>query len=309
MSKVILLILGLAIVFLTLLLIVTNHGGKPVGKNPVLLFNPNPSTSTQRELPSTPLSIVSVSPENETTNVPSDQQIQIVFSRPLDLDEIYISFGPGVIFKTALNGNTVSVIPQSPLTTGLTYKLLVKFIKTQQLSNQYQFTVTGTAPVSLPDTQPPGAAKQSEEFNRQNHPDIFLADKTPIKQSSFEFYQGSLKSSPSEHYSFVVVTKADSAKNDLTNKLLSLGLNQDQVNALDLTFVSQDQFNRVSGVKDQLPFYSANVSIGYDKSFDKTTIYIKKINRSEAEQTLADFLKKNEVDSTDWINNLTIIYQ
>jgi len=309
MSKIVILILGLSIIFLILLLIVTTRGGKFNNKNPVLFFNPSPTTSTKPELPSIPLSIVSVLPEDKSTNVPADTKVQIVFSRPLALNEVYTSFGPGIVFKTALDGNIITLNPQSSLVSGLTYKLLVKFNKTEQLSNQYQFTVAGTPPSTLPDTQPPGAAQQSEEFNRQNHPDIFLADKTPIKQASFDLYQGLLKQTPNEHYSFILVRKNDSAKNDLTSYLLSLRLKQDQIDSLDVIDISSNQFSKVISIKEKLPFYSENVSIGYDASFDKTTIYINSANQSAGNQKLNDFLKQNGVDSADWINNLAIIYQ
>ncbi len=309
MSKIILLILGLSIIFLILLLVVTNRGGKLTGKNPVLFFNPNPSASTQRELPSTPLSIVFVSPENGAINVPADQPIQIVFSRPLDMDEIYISFGPGVVFKTAVNGNTVSAVPQSPFVAGLTYKLLVKFNRTGQLSNQYQFTVTGTPPATLPDTQPPGAAEQAEEFNRQNHPDLFLVNKGEIKQPSFELHKNMLKTAPNEHYSFILVTKKDSSKDDLSYYLKSLGLSQEQINSLDIVSITSEQFNKVGSFKNTLPFDDYDLSIGYDASFDKTSIYIDQKNKTNGEQRLNDYLKQNSIGSVDWINNLSIIYQ
>lgn len=308
MNRVILLILGLSIIFLALLLIVSSRG-KPVWKNPVLFFKPSPSAPVAPDLPSTPLSIVSVLPENGATNVLPDQQVHIVFSRPLNLNEVYISFGPGVVFKTTLNGNTVTIVPQSPFVAGLTYKLLVKFNKTGQLSNQYQFTVAGTPPVTLPDTQPPGAAKQSEEFNRQNHPDIFLANKTPIKQTSFDLYKGMLKPTPKEHYSFVMVSKGDSAQSDLSTTLMSLGLSQEQLSSLEIATISKDQFDKVTAFKGKLPFYSENVSMSYDKSFDKTTININQQNKTAGEKELTVYLKQNGVESMGWINNLLVVYQ
>lgn len=309
MNKILLLILIPSIIILALVVVFFNRAPGQPGKLPVIFFNPSPTTPSSAQLPSDPLFITKLIPEDNSTNISSNQQVQIIFNRILNLNEVYISFGPGVTFKTVLNNNTITLIPESPLTSGLTYKLLVKFNKTGELSKQYQFTIAGTPPEYLPDTQPPGAAQQSEEFNRQNHPDIFLANKTPIKQTTFDLYKGTLKSTPQEHYSFVLVTKADLAKADLSTYLISLGLTQDQINSLDITTISQDQFNKVTALKDKLPFYSYNVSLGFDASFDKTTIYIDQKNKLEGEQKLNEFLKQNEVESTDWINNLSIIYQ
>lgn len=310
MNKIILLVLGLSIIFLTLLLIVTSRG-KPVWKNPVLFFRPSPSAPIVSDLPSTPLSIVSVLPENGATNVSPDQQVHIVFSRPLSLNEVYISFGPGVVFKTNVNGDTVTIVPQSPLVAGLTYKLLVKFNKTGQLSNQYQFTVAGDPPATLPDTQPPGAAQQSEEYNRQNHPDIYLVNKAPIKQASFDLYKGSLKPTPKEHYSFVMTSKADpaSSKSDFFAELKSLGLSQDQINSLDIIFITQAQFDQVVKLKGQPPYYTSTFSLLYERSADKTTVYLDQNNRDRAQKDFNDHLKQNGVESSDWVNNLSIVYQ
>ncbi|MBI2596674.1 hypothetical protein HYW41_00775 [Candidatus Daviesbacteria bacterium] len=312
MNRIIFLIL-IPVVILVLLIIVLSFPGpkKSVNKLPIPIFNPSPTNRPVSQLPATPLFITQVIPEDNSTNIPSNQQVQIIFNRALILDEVYISFGPGVIFKTAVNNNTIVLIPSPSLTNGLTYKLLVKFNKTEELSKQYQFTVAGTPPASLPDTQPPGAAKQSEEFNRQNHPDIFLANKTPIRGSLFDLYKGVLKSAPQEHYSFVLVTKTDqpAARNELSTILIQLGLNQDQINSLDIATISQDQFAKVSSLKEKLPFYSSDASISYDMSFDKMTIHIDQKNKTAGEQQITDFLKQNEIESTNWINNLSISYQ
>ena len=212
--------------------------------------------------------------------------------------------------KKVVNNNTIVLIPDAPLTDGLTYKLLVKFNRTGELSKQHQFTIAGTPPASLPDTQPPRAAKQSEEFNRQNHPDIFLANKAPIKRIQFDLYKGALKSTPQEHYSFVMVTNTEqAARNELSTTLIQLGLNQDQINSLEIITISQDQFAKVSSLKEKLPFYSSNASISYDMSFDKMTIYIDQENKTDGEQQIADFLRQNGVDSSNWINNLSIDYR
>src|SRR5258708_5718599 len=100
MNRIIFLILILAIIFLTILLLVTGRGKSPV-KIPVLFFNPSPTANSSLEqLPSDPLLITQVIPEDGTTNVSPDKQVQVVFNRSLNLNEIYISFGPSLIYKT-----------------------------------------------------------------------------------------------------------------------------------------------------------------------------------------------------------------
>lgn len=312
MNRIIFLIL-IPIVILILLIIVVSFSSpkKSIDKLPIPIFNPSPTNQPISQLPATPLFITQVIPENNSTNISSNQQVQIVFNRALSLNEVYISFGPGATFKTVVNNNTIVLIPNSPLTGGLTYKLLVKFNRTGELSKQYQFTVAGTPPTSLPDTQPPGAAEQSEEFNRQNHPDIFLANKTPVKQNSFDLYKGTLKPTPKEHYSFVMVSKADpaSSKNDFFAELKSLGLSQDQINSLDIIFITQIQFEQVVKLKNQPPYYSSGFSLLYERSADKTTAYLDQNNREKAQKDFNDYLRQNGVESADWINNLSIIYQ
>ena len=114
---------------------------------------------------------------------------------------------------------------------------------------------------------------------------------------------------PDEHYSFVLVEKGDSSREDLSSYLKNIGLSQEQISSLEIVNITYEQFNKVGSFKETLPFDDYGISIGYDVSFDKTSIYIDQKNKINGEQRLNDYLKKNGIDSADWINNLLIIYQ
>lgn len=308
MNKFLLLIIPAVILTIVAIIFLGRGSGQKGHKPPILFYSPSP-TITPQQLPAEPLFINKVVPDDGANNIPQDQQIQIIFSRSLILDEIYVAFGPGVRFETTVSKNIVTLIPKSPLISGLNYTLLVKFNKTGQISKQYLFTVAGAPPATLPDTQPMGAAQQTEEYNRRNQPDLFLANKSPLKQGSFDLYRGTLKLAPNNHYAFVLVEKSDQAQTDLSKTLISLGLTEQQISSLDIKTISSDQFNKVLALRDKFPYYSYNVAMSYDVSFDTTTIYYDKKNSAAGEQQLNDFLNQNGIESIDWINNLSIVYQ
>lgn len=63
----------------------------------------------------------------------------------------------------------------------------------------------------------------------------------------------------------------------------------------------------INGLKEKLPYYGENFTILYDKSTDKTKVFIYR-NVSEGEKEFDEFLKQNGVENRSWITNLSIEY-
>jgi len=93
-------------------------------------------------------------------------------------------------------------------------------------------------PTFLPDTQPTGAAQDEKKFQLQNSPDVFLSNQTPYSTKSFSV-TSDFKTQPTGHFYFIVTLKSkDSAQDKISflNWLKSLGLSDNQINALDVTY-------------------------------------------------------------------------
>ncbi|MCL5439143.1 MAG: hypothetical protein M1268_04105 [Patescibacteria group bacterium] len=82
-------------------------------------------------------------------------------------------------------------------------------------------------------------ATEEENFQRKNHPDVFLSNKTPYSTANFSIVNPGFKSLPNGHYYFTITlmgTNKELSKTEFINWLLSLGLTNNQIQNLDITY-------------------------------------------------------------------------
>ncbi|MDC0709014.1 Ig-like domain-containing protein [Stigmatella sp. ncwal1] len=106
--------------------------------------------------------ITAVSPQNDSTQVAIDSQIQLIFSEPMDENSVQIRIAPLVLFSALewSNGNTVVTFqPASPLAQNTAYTIVVdgKDRSGNPLSDRKAFSFSTTGPA--PDTTPPTALR------------------------------------------------------------------------------------------------------------------------------------------------------
>lgn len=93
----------------------------------------------------------------------------------------------------------------------------------------------------LPNTRPTDLIKKEDDFNRENHPDILIASKTPYETDNF-LVSYSFNPQIPAHNVIIVTIKASNqvkARSEFTDWLRSLSLNDQQIQSLDIEYRSQ----------------------------------------------------------------------
>jgi hypothetical protein len=76
-----------------------------------------------------------------------------------------------------------------------------------------------------------------------------------------------------------------------------------------LTDQAQEQIRKdelVGKLIDQLPHKGTNFTLTYNISNNRFTATFNTKNRAQGEQELNQYLKQNQIDSTDWLYNYTV---
>ncbi len=238
------------IIIIAILLIVTiavsiQKGKQPSVPNPQpVLTAPSkspisvPSTNTQANL-----SIVSISPDNNSANIPLNQSIIITFNQIVAPDNISFFANPTLDYSLKANSNTITITPSKLLLSGITYTYQINIKNPHQSFSLYSFTTIGTKQKYLPDTQPSGMAADIDAFNKQDYPDVFLGSKVPYSTANFSISGGGIKPDPQPkgHYYFIVILKGNqqTAKDSLVSWLQSLSLTDLQIQGLDIQYQTQ----------------------------------------------------------------------
>lgn len=100
-------------------------------------------------------------------------------------------------------------------------------------------TTDGPTQTFLPDTQPSGAAEREDNFQKENHPDVFLSNQTPFENEMFLVESG-YKSAPTGHFYFKIMLKGnyETSKKTVFDWMKSLGLLDTQIQKLDIEYIS-----------------------------------------------------------------------
>lgn len=199
-----------------------------VSPTPQEFTDPSPTPDTRK------YNIVKVEPKDEAEAVSPDTNITIVFDKIPDSKLIDFSMHPQTQFQTSFYGNSLTVNPLHDLETGTQYTYIIKYNNDTLPSKTYTFTTVGEFK-GPQNTEPEGAAQIEEEFQKQNHPDVFLSNKTPYTSSSFDL-TSDFVGGEGGHFQFTVSQKSDSSQADFHDFSISLGLSEEQFSSLDVIY-------------------------------------------------------------------------
>lgn len=205
----------------------------PINKDQqeILITAPGVEKSTDK------LKIIKTTPADKAKNVPSDQTITVTFNRKISLNELEFSMAPEVKYVLSVKNNELVVTPEQSLNQGITYTYLIKQKDHKIPLATFSFTVQGNLLEFLPDTRPLGAQEFEENFQRENHPDVFLANKTPFETDLFAVTNRFVKE-PEGHFKFTVYLLGETSVSQKAfyDWLGSLNLTSEQIAKLDIEF-------------------------------------------------------------------------
>lgn len=192
-------------------------------------------TSTQPNL-----FIISTVPSDEKTSVSLSEKITITFNRKITVSEIDFTLLPSLPVTTEINENIITVTPKDPYEPGMKYTFVIRFPNSTLLTRSYSFTTIGPTQPFLPDTQPTGAAEKEDNFQKENHPDVFLSNQTPFENEMFSI-ESDFKSTPTGHFYFKIMLKGnyETSKKAVFDWMKSLGLLDTQIQKLDIEYISK----------------------------------------------------------------------
>ena len=253
---------------------------------------------TQQEKP---LIIIETSPKDNQKEVPITSVISITFNKSVP-DDIKISTQPTLNFSTQIFDN-VFILKPSLLSNNTIYSISVR---SKKLLSSYSFFFTTTN--KNPEGIGPAfeAIQQIEEEQRRLAPDVFLANKLPHTEQTFsmDFFLNQKTGSNR----FAVVTKGDNLDKSKSNAyqwLKSLGLADQQIPTLQISFISE----AVMELREKLPYDGTYFTIGYEIESDATTAIIYKNTKAQGDLELDNFLKANSITDQSQIPNFTVAYQ
>lgn len=216
----------------------TTNGTASASINPTSIY---PNISAQPVVTSgnkIPLYVTSTYPVTKSNNIPVSSSIVLTFIRSPQPNEFEFSINPPAPFNQLIDQTKVTIKPRSPLLPGTTYTFTVKMLNQAQLPQSYWFTTAGPTTPYLPNTKPSGAANEENNFQLQNHPDVYLSNNTPFTTVDFSI-TSAYQAQPTGHFAFTVMLKGsdlNTAKIKANNWMRSLGLSDSQIQTLDITY-------------------------------------------------------------------------
>ncbi len=198
---------------------------------------PSPSGTPTLSLPSQTipqtLTLTLLTPASGATQVALSTPVVFTLSQPVPLDALYFSVSPVVPFTAQAQGNQYTITFSSPLSPNVLYYIFAGQ-KDQETYQQASFTTITDSSVPRLDY----GAQTNMALLLHAHPDGYLKSFGDYTGSTFSI-TSTLSETPTEHYAFTVTLTGPnktSAKQDFINWALSKGLNQTQIDNLDITY-------------------------------------------------------------------------
>lgn len=199
----------------------------------------------------TGLSVLSSIPADETTNVSRDQVLTVTFSQPVTTSDFTVSVAPETAHRVTVEGTTALISPQTQWIEGMPYWVMVRYADDpDRLPYGFAFTVAGPTPETLPNTRPEQEVIDAENaYLREHDPDIYLSNYTPYGEESFSIV--SYFNEEQDRYAFIVEPNVENRyaevtpeivakmKADANRWMLSLGLTQQQINSLEIQYITE----------------------------------------------------------------------
>lgn len=181
--------------------------------------------------------ITKTNPVDGAGDIPLNSKITIIFDHELAPNNYTFSINPPNEYDESISNNTLTISPKIAWKQGTLYTFEIAQAKPHIFSRSYSFKTLGHRTL-LPNTASADGPKLDADYNRTNHPDIFLVNMLPHAETTFTIVSGYESRSGTDHYFFTVTVKGDpqEAKKEVALWLYSLGLSQAQQDSLDLRY-------------------------------------------------------------------------
>ena len=180
------------------------------------------------------LFVTTTNPRDGETNVSVNKTLTITFNRTLALDEAIFDMIPQTAVTKRVSGNQLFISPVKKLQSKTMYIFSVLYSKGGS-SRVFTFVTEGEGPVKIyaPDQSSKNTA---DNYDREHNPDLFLRNQIPYYESKFSI-TGDF-STQTGYYFFKVQLSGDKdqAKQTFITWLHKLGLKDDQIAKLDITY-------------------------------------------------------------------------
>lgn len=241
MKKTLFLILGLFIVAISSILLALgtykkNPSVVPIPTiptpSPIVIIRPTEGPQTNiSPSPSIPIQITATTPFDGTTNVEVNKPFIIKFNQNIYINDIQVTTNPLVGFTLANQGDSLTITPTVNLLFSTKYLVTIKIHN----QNPYIFSFTTIDGSENPNTDNYLIIRNA--YLRTSYPDMFLANNAPYENAYFSIVSPN-SDSASAQYTFEVTLKGDRvlAKNQFLQWLYYLGLTEQQINSLQITY-------------------------------------------------------------------------
>lgn len=205
----------------------------------IKLFSPAPKIQLKPQTSSL-LRVIAISPVYNATVSP-DQILAYTFNQTITSEDIVISLAPKTPFVSTFSEKKLVIKPSEKLLPGVYYRVVITQKKENRVFGPYRFSVKGEREVIQTNTKDAQLFDDTQKFDREQYPDIFLVNNTPYKGTLFEIVKHDFTTTPKPHNYFIVTIKGqiNAAKASVVSWLKSLGLTQTQINSLDLRYEAE----------------------------------------------------------------------
>lgn len=186
------------------------------------------------------ISVTGTFPTDNSINIPLETTITINFNKQPSINDIKVFVTPSLNYSSSITGSSIIITPKTPLLAGTKYVILVEYKPNTYLSKTFDFSfiTIGPTPTEIPTPTEKSAIDAENDYYKQHSPDVFLKNQTPFSNNDFTIISPGYKTTPVFHYYFTVTLKGDkdTSKASFINWLKSLGLTDQQIQGLDITY-------------------------------------------------------------------------
>jgi len=204
---------------------------KPGGRTPTAVVN------TKYPSEQGALRVINTLPANGAQNINLNSEVVVNFNRNFTQNEVQVEFLDNnlqtVSYQFRSLGSRLTLIPEQPLEQSMVYTVRIRdqYVRTIGEINFLTQTITPS-----PDTRPVAAVTEIIIRNRQERPDIYLANLMPYEDQDFKMV---LETDAEGYFTFVVTPgrlTGDLLKDGVKAWLLSLELTEAQISSLKFVY-------------------------------------------------------------------------
>lgn len=224
--------------FLMLLSALLTNRSKPSNQTK----NPTPTRiqtqpTLKRNTYGTKISILSTEPQHNQKEVSASASIRIKFDQAPSQEKVTFSIDPQSEYSETYEDKMLVITPKTSWNPGTTYTYSIK-LNGPNFPYVFTFQTAGPTTAYPKDTYPKGAFEENNAFLLESAPEAYVANKTPYENQYFSINYR-FKDQSSGQIEFVVVKKVESeetVRSEVKKWLTSLGLKENQIQSIKITF-------------------------------------------------------------------------